>query len=309
MAKIAFLGLGVIGRPMAERLLDSGHDLVVWNRTEAKARPLVEAGARPASTPREAAQSAEIVVTVLTDGPAVLEILQRPDGLLAGMKPGTVLCDLSTIDVVDARQIAEMCKAHSIGFVRAPILGNRHAARAGKLLVFAGGPADALAGAEPVFAALGEKIWRWDRVEPATAIKLALNLLLAGMMEIFSESLVFAAGAGIDPRTLLDVIAVSALAAPMYQSKGRAILDGMPSPNFTLQNMRKDLRFVLASARQLGTPLPVGSAIESAFGEAEFAWGGFDYSAIAQWLEAQTKVSVSGAGSSSEAPRFGEISA
>ena len=308
MAKIAFLGLGVIGHPMAERLLDSGHELTVWNRTTAKMQALVDRGARPASTPCDAAVSAEIVVTVLTDGPAVLDILQRPDGLLAGMKPGTVLCDLSTIDVASSRQIAEICQAHSVGFVRAPVLGNKHAARVGKLLVFAGGRADAVARTELVLAAVGEKIWRWDRVEPATAIKLALNLLLAGMMEIFSESLVLAVGAGVDPRTMLDVISVSALAAPMYQSKGRAILDGIPSPNFTLQNMHKDLRLIVASARQMGSPLPVGAAVEAAFDEAERAWGEFDYSAISQWLEAQAKVNVSGTGSAPERPRTGEIS-
>jgi 3-hydroxyisobutyrate dehydrogenase-like beta-hydroxyacid dehydrogenase len=308
MAQIAFLGLGVIGGPMAERLLEDGHDLTVWNRTAAKALPLVERGARQAATPRAAAEAAEIVVTVLTDAPAVLEVAERLDGLLAGMKSGQVLCDMSTIDVAGARQLADICGSRSIGFVRAPVLGNRHAARAGKLLIFAGGPAGALGRAEPVFASLGAKTWRWDRVEPATAMKLALNLLLAGMMEVFSESLVFAAGAGVDPRTLLDVIAASALAAPMYQSKGRTILDGAGTPNFTLQNMHKDLRLIVASARQMGTPLPVGAAIESAFAEAEYAWGGFDYSAIVQWLEAQSKVSVSGTGNSS-GPRSGEVSA
>jgi 3-hydroxyisobutyrate dehydrogenase-like beta-hydroxyacid dehydrogenase len=308
MARTAFLGLGVIGLPMAERLFETGHDLVVWNRTPAKAQALVERGARLASTPRASAEAADIVVTMLTDGPAVLEVAQRPDGLLAGMGPGKVLCDMSTIDIASSRQLAEICRSHSIGFVSAPVLGNRHAARAGKLLVFAGGPADALNHAEPVLASLAERIWRWDRAEPATAVKLALNLLLGGMMEIFSESLVFAAGAGIDPRTLLDVIAASSLAAPMYQSKGRMILDGIPTPNFTLQNMRKDLRLILASARQMGIPLPVGAAVESAFAEAEFAWGGFDYSAIVQWLEAQTNVSVSGTGSSPAKQRAGESS-
>lgn len=308
MARIAFLGLGVIGGPMAERLLEDGHDLTVWNRTAAKALPLVEQGARQAATPREATEMAEIVVTMLTDAPAVLEVAQRPDGLLAGMKPGQVLCDMSTIDVAGARQVAELFRSRSIGFVRAPVLGNRHAARAGQLLVFAGGPADALARSEPVFASLAKKTWRWEHAEPATAIKLALNLLLAGMMEVFSESLVFAAGAGVDPRTLLDVIAESALAAPMYQSKGRTILDGAGTPNFTLQNMHKDLRLILASAGQMGAPLPVGAAIESAFSEAEYAWGGFDYSAIVQWLEAQSNANVSGTGSS-PGPRRGEIPA
>lgn len=308
MARIAFLGLGVIGLPMAERLVDAGHQLVAWNRTPAKAQPLVERGARQVATPRQAAESAEIVVTVLTDGAAVLEVLHRPDGLLSGMKPGQVLCDMSTIDLASSRQLAGICQSHSIGFVRAPVLGNRHAARAGKLLVLAGGPAEALACAEPVLTALGERIWRWNHADPATAIKLALNLLLAGMMEVFSESLVFAAGAGVDPRTLMDVIGVSALAAPMYQSKGRTILDGGGTPNFTLQNMHKDLRLVLASAGQIDMPLPVATALEAAFAAAEPAKGDHDYSAIVQWLEEQSKVNVSGTGSS-PGPRAGEISA
>lgn len=307
MANIAFLGLGVIGRPMAERLLEAGHDLVVWNRTSAKMQALTERGARPAASPRSAAETSDVVVTMLTDGPAVLEVMQRPDGLLAGLEPGKALCDMSTIDMASSSQLAEICRGRSIGFVRAPVLGNRHAARSGKLLVFAGGPVDALARCEPVFAALGEKTWRWDHVEPATAMKLALNLLLAGMMEIFAESMVFAAGAGVDPRTLLDAIGASALAAPMYPSKGRTILDG-GTPNFFLRNMRKDLRLVLASARDVKTPLPVATALEAAYAAAEPALGESDYSAVVQWLEGQANVRVSGTGSSAQRPRAGEIS-
>ena len=108
MPTIAFLGLGVIGRPMAERLLESGHELVVWNRTAERARPVVELGARFAPTPRAAAEAAEIIVTMLTDGPAVVETVERPDGLLAGLGPGKVHCDMSTIDIASSRHLAEL---------------------------------------------------------------------------------------------------------------------------------------------------------------------------------------------------------
>jgi 3-hydroxyisobutyrate dehydrogenase-like beta-hydroxyacid dehydrogenase len=295
MARIGFLGLGVIGRPMAERLLEAGHDVVVWNRTAEKAKPVVELGARLAATPRAAAEAAEIVITMVTDGPAVLETVERPDGLLSGLVPGKVHCDMSTIDIASARRLADLYRSRSIGFVRAPVLGNRHAARQGKLLIFAGGPADALGRAEPAFASLGERVWRWEGAEQATAMKLASNLLLGGMMEIFAETLVFAASADIAPRTVLEVIGASALAAPMYQSKGRMILEG-GTPNFYVSNMRKDLDLILASGRDLHAPLPGTQAVRDAFAAAEPGRVDRDYSAVVEWLEEQAGVRVSGKG-------------
>jgi 3-hydroxyisobutyrate dehydrogenase-like beta-hydroxyacid dehydrogenase len=291
MTAIAFLGLGVIGRPMAERLLELGHSLVVWNRTPEKARPLVEQGARQMASPREAAESAEIVVTMLTDGAAVLETVERPGGLLEGLSPAKVHCDMSTIDVASSRRLAGLYRPRSIGFAHAPVLGNRHAAREGKLLVFAGGPAEAQRRAEPIFVALGKRTWRWDRAEQATAMKLASNLLLGGMMEIFAETLIFAASAGIDPRTVLDVIGASALAAPMYQSKGRMILEG-GTPNFYVRNMRKDLDLILASGRELHAHLPATKAVQAAFAAAEPSRGDRDYSAVVEWLEQQSGVRI-----------------
>jgi 3-hydroxyisobutyrate dehydrogenase-like beta-hydroxyacid dehydrogenase len=293
MARIAFLGLGVIGRPMAERLVESGHEVVVWNRTAEKARSVVEIGARLAATPRDAAESAEVVVTMLTDGLAVLETVERTDGLLAGLAQGKVHCDMSTIDIASSRRLVELYRSRSMGFVRAPVLGNRHAARDGRLLIFAGGPAEALVRCGPVFTSLGERVWRWDTAEQATAMKLASNLLLGGMMEIFAETLVFAASAGIAPRTVLEVIGSSALAAPMYQSKGRMILEG-GTPNFYVRNMRKDLDLILASGRELQAPLPGTQAVRDAFASAEPGRADRDYSAVIEWLEEQAGVRISG---------------
>jgi glyoxylate/succinic semialdehyde reductase len=307
MARIGFLGLGVIGRPMAERLVESGHDVVVWNRTAEKARPVVELGARPAATPRAAAEAADIVVTMLTDGPAVVETVERSDGLLAGLASGKVHCDMSTIDIASSRRLAELYRSRSIGFVRAPVLGNRHAARQGRLLIFAGGPSDALGRAEPVFASLGERIWRWEAAEQATGMKLASNLLLGGMMEIFAETLVFAGTAGISPRTVLEVIGASALAAPMYQSKGRMILEG-GTPNFYVRNMRKDLDLILASGRELRAPLPGTRAVHDAFASAEPGRADCDYSAVIEWLEEQAGVRISGTGGSAAGPGAGKHS-
>jgi 3-hydroxyisobutyrate dehydrogenase-like beta-hydroxyacid dehydrogenase len=307
MARIAFLGLGVIGRPMAERLLDSGHEVTVWNRTAEKARPVVERGARLAATPRAAAEAADVAVTMLTDGPAVLETVERPDGLLAGLVPGKVHCDMSTIDIAGSRRLAELYRSRSIGFVRAPVLGNRHAAREGRLLIFAGGPAEALDVAEPVFAALGTRVWRWEGAEQATAMKLASNLLLGGMMEIFAETLVFAASAGIAPQTVIEVIGASALAAPMYPSKARMILEG-GTPNFYVRNMRKDLDLILASGRELHAPLPGTQAVHAAFAAAEAGRADRDYSAVIEWLEEQAGVRISGTGGSATGQGAGKHS-
>lgn len=292
MAEIAFIGLGVIGAPMAGRLLDSGHRLAVWNRTPAKAQPLVARGARQVASPRAAAEAAGVVVTMLTDGAAVLDLAARPDGLLAGLAPGKVHCDMSTIDLASSRRLAELYRRHSIDFVHAPVLGNRHAAAEGQLLVFAGGPAAARERTQPVFDALARRVWGWDLPEQGTAMKLAANLLLGGMMEILAEAMVFAAGAGLDPRALLEVVGDSALAAPMFQSKGHMILHRNARPNFYLRHMRKDLDLILASAGELKIPLPVTAAAREAFAAAEPGAGERDYSAVVEWLEGQAGVQV-----------------
>ena len=283
---VGFIGLGVIGLPMAERLLERGLPLVVWNRTAEKAAALVRRGAASAASLRELATHADIVITMVTDGPALESVTLGPDGVAAALARDKVHCDMSTIDPETSGRLAAQYAARGAHFVHAPVLGNKRAAASGTLLIFAGGPRQGIQACELVFAALGKKTWHWDEASKATCVKLACNLLLGGMMELLSESLLLAAHAGVAPATMLEVFGASALAAPMYQTKGETLIRRDFTPNFYLRNMFKDLGLVLDASKQLGLELPATRAVHSAYrAAAETGFGEKDYSAVVEWLE------------------------
>ena len=286
---IGFIGLGVIGLPMAERLLEQGLPLIAWNRTAGKVDALVRRrGALRAASPWELAARADIIITMVTDGEALEGVTLGRDGVAAGLARGKVHCDMSTIDPDTSRRLAEHHAACGAHFVHAPVLGSKRAAAAGTLLIFAGGPREGLQACEPVFAALGKRTWRFEQAPTATYVKLACNLLLGGMMEVFAESLVLAARAGVVPQTMLEIVGASALAAPMYQAKGETLARRDFTPNFYLRNMLKDLNLVLDAGKQLGVQLPATRGVRSAYAAAfEHGLAEQDYSAILQWLEQQ----------------------
>jgi 3-hydroxyisobutyrate dehydrogenase-like beta-hydroxyacid dehydrogenase len=285
---VGFIGLGVIGMPMAARLVEQGLPLVVWNRTAEKTDTLVRRGATPAATPAELARRAEIVVTMVTDGPALEGITLGAEGLAVALAPGNVHCDMSTIDPDTSRRLATHYAARGVHFLHAPVLGSKRAAETGALMIFAGGPRAGFEKCAPVFAALGQKSWHWDEAPTATCVKLACNLLLAGMMEVFAESLVFAAKAGVAPGTMLEIIGGSALGSTMYKTKGEAIAQRNFTPNFYLRNMLKDLNLVLETSKQLGVELPGTRAVRTAYAAAaEQGLAEQDYSAVFRWLEQQ----------------------
>jgi 3-hydroxyisobutyrate dehydrogenase-like beta-hydroxyacid dehydrogenase len=285
---LGFIGLGVIGAPMAARLVEQGLSLAVWNRTAEKCEPLVAQGARRASSPAELATAAEVVVTMVADGPALEAVTHGEQGVAAGLRPGGVHCDMSTIDLATARRLAKFYSQRGASFVHAPVLGNRKAAAAGQLLIFAGGPAGARTRCAPVFNALGKQVWEYDRAEQATATKLACNLLLGGMMELLAESLSFAGRAGIATETMVEIISSSALAAPMFRTKGETIARRNFTPSFYLRLMQKDLDLALAAARELGAATPATRAIREVYAAAAAGpRAERDYSAVFEYLEEQ----------------------
>lgn len=283
---VGLIGLGTIGMPMAERLLEKEIPLVVWNRTASKAEDLAAQGARRASSPADLAARSDVVVTMVSDGPALEEVALGDTGIVAGLAPGKVHCDMSTIGPRTARKLAAHYAGAGGHFLHAPVLGNRRHAAAGTLLIFAGGPRQAFDLCQPVFAALGRRTWYWVEPEKATCAKLACNLLLGAMMEVFSESIVFAAKAGIAPRDLLDILNQSALAAPMFSAKGETLLARDFRPSFHLRHMNKDLNLVIDHARRIGVALPGISAIRSVYAAGVMReLSEQDYSAVLKVLE------------------------
>ncbi len=292
---VGIAGLGTMGTPMAERLLESEFPLVVWNRTATKVDELVLQGAKRAATPRALAEAADIVITMLTDGPAIEEVTFAPEGIEAGMASGKVHCEMSTTGLRTPKHLREHYGPKGVHYVQAPVLGNRRNAAAGTLLIFAGGAQPGVEKCQPVFAALGRRTWHWPEPEQATCVKLACNLLLGGMMEMMCESLVFAAKAGIEPQKILEIIGQSAMASEMYANKGASMTARDFTPSFKLRHIRKDIDLIIDVARKLGVALPGMSAIKSVYATAvSRELTEYDYSAIVQVLEENSGARVDG---------------
>ena len=281
-----FIGLGIIGLPMAQRLLDCGLSLAVWNRTPEKAAPLLARGTVWTASPRELARWCDVVVTMVSDDAALEDVALGAEGIAAALAPGKVHLDMSTVQPATTLRLADEYASRGAHFVHAPVLGNHLAAAAGQLLIFAGGAAAALEKCQPVFAALGKKTWTWEQPEKATCVKLACNLLLGGMMELLAESVLLVTRAGVDPRALVEIVGMSALAAPMYQRKGQTLVERNFTPSFYLRHMLKDMRCATDAGHLVGAHLPAAAAVRDVYAEAaRSGLADADYSSVLTWLE------------------------
>jgi 3-hydroxyisobutyrate dehydrogenase len=262
--KIAMIGLGLMGRPMAANLLKAGHSLTIWNRTASRAQELVTAGATLASNPREAAANADLFITMVSDPPALEEVLWghegRNDGALDGLKPGSTYMDCSTISPALARKISTVCAERKIKFLDAPVTGGDWGAREGTLTFMIGGEAETLKEIEPVLAALGKK---WFHLGPNGAgqtIKLAMNALLALQVGAIAEGIALVTKAGLKGEQLFEVMQASMARSGILDIKVPLMLKGDFKPSFPLRLMHKDLSLALDLANQLGVALPTTAA-------------------------------------------------
>ncbi len=278
MTSFAFVGLGRMGLPMAGRLIDAGHDLIVWNRTPAKAEPLVERGARLVDSPAQAAGQSEAVFTMLATPEALREVVVGPGGLAEGMHDGHTLIEMSTVGPDVVRELAERLPA-DVDVIDAPVLGSVPQATAGTLKIFVGA-APALAQRwTPVLEALGRPI----HVGPpgaGAAMKLVTNSILGALMSGLAEALALADAFGLDQSTVLDILAESPIGVTVA-SKRELIESGRFPANFTLSLAAKDLRLVTGTAQDAGLRLPLAMAGLAWFELADAdGLGGLDYSAV-----------------------------
>jgi 3-hydroxyisobutyrate dehydrogenase-like beta-hydroxyacid dehydrogenase len=267
--RVAVLGLGLMGRAFARRLEAAGHELVVWNRSDGPAVEFAERGAEVAATPADAAKASEIRVTMLSDGAAVEAVTGGEDGLFTGAGGRGTLVEMSTIDLASSRRLAETAQAAAVGYVRAPVSGNPAVVAAGNLTVLLSGPADAIASARDVIAAIGPNLRELGEADEARVMKLALNLVLGGTTELIAEAVVLAEAAGVPAGRAMDVMADSAIGSPFVRYKRGAVVDRDYTPTFSIANLRKDLRLILDQARTDAVPLPVTEVVERLAAEAE----------------------------------------
>jgi 3-hydroxyisobutyrate dehydrogenase-like beta-hydroxyacid dehydrogenase len=281
-----FAGLGRMGSAMARRLLDAGHSLTVWNRSASRGNELVATGARRAGSPRELGESSEIVVTMVSDGDALREVLHGDDGLLAGLGTGSVLVDMSTIGPAAAREFASEVTERGAAWLDAPVSGSTALAERGALTILAGGDAALLERVRPVLESMGQTIFHLGGTGAGAAMKVALQGVLSVINEAIAEGLVLAERSGIGRETAYDVFAGGAVASPYVQYKRGAFLEPASTPvAFTVDLMRKDLRLTFDLADEAGLRLPaVGAADEVLARAAANELGAADFARVADVL-------------------------
>jgi 3-hydroxyisobutyrate dehydrogenase-like beta-hydroxyacid dehydrogenase len=286
--KIAFLGLGKMGTPMARRLIAAGNEVTVWNRTFARGRALE--GARPASTPAEAVHSAEAVLTMLFDDAASEQVLFGAEGAIQSIQPGALHIALSTISVdMCDRLTAEHARRGQL-FVAAPVFGRPNVAEEGRLWIVAAGADDAIAKARPLLEPLSRGI-SVIGPEPrqANALKLGGNFLISAMIHALSESFVYAQSQGIDPAAFLDTVNSALFQSPFYAAYGQVMLHPPEHPGATIELGAKDLSLLRQAAASRHTSLSLADNLGEVFAEAVRCGLGNEDWAVGQYRMAQRR--------------------
>jgi 3-hydroxyisobutyrate dehydrogenase-like beta-hydroxyacid dehydrogenase len=253
---IGFIGLGAMGSRIAARLLDAGHRVYATNRTAAKARPLIEHGLRWLGSPREVAASADVVISMVTDDQALEAIADGPHGLLAGLRPGHIYVDMSTVSPQASRRLADRVRARGADMLDAPVSGSIPQVESGTLAIMVGGERHAFAAVEPLLHELGQTVTYIGPNGQGLLLKLAINISLAVQTLAFSEGLLLAERAGVDPQVAAAVMSASSIGSPMLKARIPLLLDLPEHAWFDVELMQKDIRLARQAADELHVPLP-----------------------------------------------------
>lgn len=290
--RVAFLGLGIMGRPMASNLAKAGHQVTVWNRTPGKDN--VE-GASTAASPADAARDAEVVWTCVSDTHAVESVLFGAEGVVEALHDGMIVADSSTISPSASRNFAERVQQRGAHYVDAPVTGSKTGAENGTLIFIVGGEEEMIERLKPLFAAMGKKIFRMGEAGKGHAAKLAMNLQIALIYEGFAEALTLAAKLGVDAETLMPLINASMVHSGVVEYKAPFVLANDFSPNFPMRLMHKDIRLALEAAKEARVKLPALETVEEVYDVAiEDGQQDLDYSATITLLEKWAGVKVKG---------------
>jgi 3-hydroxyisobutyrate dehydrogenase-like beta-hydroxyacid dehydrogenase len=290
---IGFIGLGIMGQPMALNLIKAGHKLAVYNRTAAKAAALQAAGAHVASSPADAARDANVVMMIVSDSAAVEEVVTGKGGILQSLRAGTLVIDSSTINPTVSRKMACLVAGKGASWLDAPVTGSKHGAEKGELTFMVGGDRAAFDRALPILQVLGKKHIYCGAQGLGLSAKLAQNTIQATMLEVFCEGFVLAAKAGVRPETMLEIIQSSLARAALTDFKAPFIFKGDFTPYFPLKLMHKDLELAAEAGYAQGVPMPTLAAVKEVYMAAKAQGKGeLDYAAIVTFLEEMAGVKV-----------------
>lgn len=281
-----FIGLGIMGAPMAANLLGAGHELIVYNRSADKAEPLVQAGARLAASPAVLATDADTIILMLTGPAAIDAVLHGPEGLLAGPLAGKHIINMSTVPPAYTTRLEAMLAAHDAHLIDAPVSGSKKPAEEGTLVILAGGDEAEIAAAEPLLLAMGKQVVHCGGMGAGSAMKMAVNLLLATMMTGLAEALTLGERCGLDTAIMLDTMLAGPLACGLFRLKRQMLVEHAFPPQFPYRHMAKDMGFIMETAKDAGAPVPLGQVVAGLYGtEAGSPLADQDFAAVKCLLE------------------------
>jgi len=283
---VGFMGLGTMGSPMAANILRAEYPLTVFNRSVAKTAPLAELGARVAPGPRELAQASDVIIAMLTDAEALDALLWGPGGAAAAMDQTKVFINMSTVSPRYTRELSERLAPSGVTFIDAPVSGSRKPAEEGTLIIFAGGNRERVTELTPLLETVGKKVIYCGEAGQGSMMKMAINLLLAIMMEGFAEAISFGVKGGLAEETIVEAVFAGPLSCGLYRLKSAMFRQKAFPAHFPLKHMCKDLKSVIDTAYENGAPIPAGQNMLQLYrAGVGHEWGDLDFAAIYKVLE------------------------
>ena len=293
MTNIGFIGLGIMGKPMAKNLLKAGHQLVVYDIVPAGADEVAAAGAARGSSPKEVAGQTEIVITMVPDGPEVEQAVLGSNGVLEGAKKGTIVVDMSSISPMVAQKVGATCEAQGVDFLDAPVSGGEPKAIDGTLAIMVGGRQEIFDKVEPILKTMGSTVVLTGKVGAGNVTKLANQIMVACNIAAMGEALVLATKAGLDPEVVFNAVKAGLAGSTVLNVKAPMVFSRNFKPGFRVRLHQKDLRNALLAAESLKVSLPLTSAVQNILVSLmNNGKGDLDHSAIVQFIEGMAAVEV-----------------
>jgi len=286
MTRIAFIGLGIMGSPMAVHLAKAGHDVVGYNRSPEKAKPLVDAGGRAADSVADAVADAEVIAVMVPDSPDVREVLVGDNGVFASGKSGALIIDFSSIRPDVTTELAEQAAAQGFRLIDAPVSGGEAGAINAALSIMVGGTPEDFAAAKPILDVVGKTIVHVGPNGSGQTVKAANQLIVAANIQVLAEAVIFLEAYGVDTKAALEVLGGGLAGSKVLDQKGQKMLDRSFDPGFRIELHHKDLGIVTSAAREAGVVMPVGAILAQLMASAKAVGdGGLDHSALLRGVE------------------------
>ncbi|TKY48272.1 Glyoxylate/succinic semialdehyde reductase 2 [Spatholobus suberectus] len=287
-ARVGFLGIGIMGSPMAHNLLKAGIDLSVWNRTKSKCDPLITLGAKYKPSPEEVAASCDVTFAMLADPQSAVDVACGKHGAANGMGPGKGYVDVSTVDGDTSKLISGHIKSTGALFLEAPVSGSKKPAEDGQLIFLTAGDRNLYETVAPLLDIMGKSKFYLGDVGNGAAMKLVVNMIMGSMMASFSEGLLLSKKVGLDPDVLVKVVSQGAISAPMYSTKGPSMIQSLYPTAFPLKHQQKDLRLALWLAESVSQPTPIAAAANELYKVAKsHGLSDQDFSAVIEALKSK----------------------